>query len=133
MYGLIPVCGAVCGVKQSHRDSAAVRFILCPEPKKVEAILHETGNFEGRVEEGDVVCYNCYMFANRVLKSTACMLSSDSVISQLKAKGKHLEVVLSELQLTSDDSYIELALLKTALYVSKEVLSDKARNVSNIL
>lgn len=41
-----------------------------------------------------VVCYSCYTFANQMLKSDVCMLSSDNVIPLLKAKEKHFETAL---------------------------------------
>ena len=117
----------VCGVKRKHehKEMTSQRFLPCPEPQKVEAYLREAldaDSFFG----GDLVCYSCYRYCQQILTSEACTFSSEVIIKNLVDKQKHLESIISTFTPKSSDCYVELALLRTSLYVCKSVLSDRA-------
>ena len=118
----------VCGVKRKHehRASSTQRFHACPEPKKVESFLKETLNLECFLSDGELVCHSCYIYCKYILETENCMLSSDEIVKELQEKQKHLEHSISELTSECGDSYIELALKKTALYICKLILNDRA-------
>ena len=71
-----------CGVLARN---SKCNFISCPDPKRVESFLQDTISFSYSIQ-CDQVCYPCYKFFNHMLKSDVCMLSSEDIVLELKAK-----------------------------------------------
>ena len=66
-------------------------FISCPDHKRVESFLRDIISFSESIQHGDQVCYPCYKFFNQMLKSDVCMLPSEDILLELKAKKENLE------------------------------------------
>ena len=116
----------------SARHSATastINFFACPDPKWVESFLKDTIE---TIQDGDQICYSCYKFINQILNSDVCMLCSEDILSELKAKQEHLERVVYEFKCTTPNSYVELGLYETALHSCKLVASDQAFLFSTI-
>ena len=77
-----------CGVLSRN---CKYHFISCPEPKRVESYLWDTITYGETIQNGDQVCYLCYKFFNQMLKLDVCMLSSEDIALELKAKKENLE------------------------------------------
>ena len=73
-----------------------VTILSCPDPKSVESYLCDTVMFSESTKTDDQICYLCYKFFNRLLKSGACMLSSEDIITELMAKKQNLERIVHE-------------------------------------
>ena len=73
-------------------------FISRPDLKRVESFLRDTISFSDSIQCGDQVCYPCYKFFNQMLKSDVCMLSSEDIVLELKAKKEKLERVVHDLE-----------------------------------
>ena len=112
-----------CGVL---RINTTATFITCPSPKLVESYLRDTIDFTGTIREGDQLCYSCYKFFNRKLKSGECMLSSEEVVQTLEAKQVELQIKIVEFQCMSTESHVNLCLCKTALSACELLASNRA-------
>ena len=87
-------CVCVYGVKHRHEHSAtlSVNFVTCPDPKRrVESYLRSAVGFSDTIQNGDQVCYLCYKFFNKKLKTSECILSGEDIVLELKAKQVQLE------------------------------------------
>ena len=116
----------VCPVKRRHvhREITSQRFVPCLEPQKVENYLRDMLHADSVLSDSDLVCYSCYRYCQQILVSEVCTFSSEVIINNLMHKQKHLESLISLFRPNSSDYFVELALLRTALYVCKSVLSD---------
>ncbi len=92
----------ICGSKRKHERilSASLRFVTCPEPKKVESFLQETADFNSSHGDDDLICYSCYKYVNLVLRSNVCMLSSEAVVQELHKQQESLQSQISSLSST---------------------------------
>ncbi len=72
-----------------------------------------------------MVCYSCYKYCKQLLTSVVCMLSAEDV-KELTCKLDHLQCTMQDHVITSTESYIELALIKTALHLCKCLLANQA-------
>ena len=105
-----------CGVIHRHSSHS---FVSCPDPKRVESYLRDTIAFSENIQCGDQVCYPCYKSFNQMLKSDVCMLSSEDIVLQMKAKKENLEVVHEFEYITPEPSdIVESCLHKTALHAT---------------
>ena len=59
MQSFCPTCGSV--LKRGNTRP-------CPNPHNIERYLSETTGFEGRITEGDMVCFVCYKSHLQILK-----------------------------------------------------------------
>ena len=48
--------------------------------------------------DDQILCYPCYKFFNQMLKSDACMLPSEDILAELKAKKQNLERIVHEFE-----------------------------------
>ena len=117
---------AVCGVKRKHIMSGTSGFMTCPEPSMCESYLRDTAGFSGSLKEGDMVCSTCYNFFPRLSKSPVCMLSSDYIISALRSKHAYLTELVNQFVCMTADSFVDLALHKTALHMCTGLINDRA-------
>ena len=85
-----------CGVLA--RNCKNKTFVSCPDPKRVESFLWDTIAFNDSIKDSDQVCYACYKFFNQMLKSDVCMLSSEDIVLELKAKKEVLEKFVHEFE-----------------------------------
>ena len=100
--------------------------MTCPEPSKCESYLRDTAGFSGSLKEGDMVCSTCYNFFPRLSKSPVCMLSIDYIISALRSKHAYLTELVNQFVCTTADSFVDLALHKTALHMCTGLINDHA-------
>ena len=114
-----------CGCRRKHVSSAMSVFRTCPNPKFVESHLKDAVGFTSEIREGDLLCYNCYKYFTQLLRHTACVLSSEDVLKELKCKENQLKEYILRFTCNSDDSYVELALYKTLL-VCRLISSEQA-------
>ena len=114
-----------CGVLA--RNSKHKNFVSCPDPKRVESFLRDTIAFSDSIEDSNQVCYPCYKFFNQMLKSDVCMLASDDIVLELKAKKESLEKFVYEFECTMPSEasdVVDCCLYKTALHACELVASD---------
>ena len=116
----------VCGVRRKHEHTTSATFLPCPQPKLVEAHLHNLVGFERYINEEDMLCSGCYKYFNEQLKSAISVMSSDDIVLALKAKEMHIYEDISKFSLGSDDSYVVLAMYKVALDACKLLISEQA-------
>ena len=116
----------ICGVKREHKRGSVRKFVSCPEPKKLESYLKDTTGYASSLKEHDLVCHMCYKFFTRMLKCDVCTLSSEAIVSELQTKYTYLMRMIDEFECTTPDSYVELALHKTALHVCEGLIHDRA-------
>lgn len=118
----------MCGVKRKHEhtSSANENFFPCPNPTFVESFLREAVGFEACLSEDDLLCFKCYKYFNRLLKSEVCTLSNDDILAELKAKEQRLKEVVESIFPDSSDLHVQLALYKTALHACRIVQLDQA-------
>ena len=112
-----------CGVLRRHCSHS---FVSCPDPKRLESYLRDTVMFSESIKTDDQICYPCYKFFNLMLKSGVCMLSSEDIITELKAKKQNLERIVHEFEyITLEPSdIVEWCLYKTALHACELLASD---------
>ena len=75
MLNVVSKACVCCGVKRRHEHSAtlSVNFVTCPDPKRVESYLKSAVGFSDTIQDGDQVCYLCYKFFNKKLKTSECI------------------------------------------------------------
>ena len=114
----------ILGVLSRHSKCS---FISCPDPKRIESFLRDTIAFRDSIKDGDQVCYPCYKFFNQMLKSDVCMLASENIVLELRAKKKLEKVVLEfeHKKKTEPSNIVEWCLYKTALHACDLVASDR--------
>ena len=78
------------------------------------------------LSDGELVCHSCYIYCKHILETENCMSSSEEIVKELRKKQKHLEHGISEPTSECGDSHSEAALKKTALYICKMILNDRA-------
>ena len=64
MLNVVSKACVCCGVKRRHEHSAtlSVNFVTCPDPKQVESYLRSAVGFSDTIQDGDQVCYLCYIY-----------------------------------------------------------------------
>ena len=75
------------------------------------------------IQCGDQVCYK---FFNQMLKSDVCMLASEDIVLELRAKKENLEKIVHEFEYVTPEvsDIVECCLYKTALHACELVASD---------
>ena len=88
MLNVVSKACVCCGVERRHEHSAtlSVNFVTCPDPKRVESYLKSAVGFSDTIQDGNKVCYLCYKYFNKKLKTSECILSSEDIVLELKAK-----------------------------------------------
>ena len=71
----------------------------------------------------DVLCIRCYKYANKLLKSDACTLSSQDILAELKVKETKLKEQVEGLSSTASEDHIALC---RALHADSIVIADQA-------
>ena len=123
----------VCGVRRKHdKLSIKEKFVSCTNPNFVESFLRENLEIEVDISYNDLLCFSCYKYFNRLLKSWICTLSSEEVIIQLKELEMRLVQAVEKQLPEESDSDFQLALLKTAIHVCSIMLLDRAILFSDI-
>ena len=61
---------SVCGVKRKY-DKLSIKetFVSYSNPKFVESFLRENLEIEVDISYNDLLCFSCYKYCNRLLKS----------------------------------------------------------------
>ena len=87
MLNVVSKACVCCGVKRRHEHSAtlSVNFVTCPDPKRVESYLKSAVGFRYRMVIKCAI-YPCYKYFNKKLKTSECILSSEDIVLELKAK-----------------------------------------------
>ncbi len=118
----------ICGVRRKHerKDTTSQRFVSCPKPEMVELHLRDCVDFDSSLSEGDLVCSSCYRYCQHVLNLNPCEITAERVVEQLQEKQALLETQVSSFDPSSNASFVELALLKTAIYLNRNMLKDRA-------
>ncbi len=119
----------ICGNKRRHKygsSASAKEFVLCPNPLFVESFLHNTIGLETHINNGDLLCFNCYKYVNSILNSEECTLSNETILEELNMKEVQYMKLILEFVPSDTESKLQLALLRTALHVCGIVKSDQA-------
>ena len=117
---------------RDYSATLSVNFVTCPDPKRVESYLKSAVGFSDTIQDGDQVCYPCYKYVNKKLKTSECILSSEDIVLELKAKQVQLERIISEFQYTTSESYVQLCLYKTAFSTCELLVTGRAFLFPNI-
>ena len=95
----------------------------CPNPHNIERYLSETTGFEGRITEGDMVCFVCYKSHLQILKEAKCLSTDRELQDQIKLTKSN---VLQVHEVKNIENAISRAMSLTTIEVGEALLNQEA-------
>ena len=92
----------------------------CPNPHNIEHYLSETTGFEGRITEGDMVCFVCYKSHLQILKEAKSLSTDRELQDQIKSN------VLQVHEVKNIENAISRAMSLTTIEVGEALLNQEA-------
>ena len=106
-----------CGISLRKQTNSKI----CPQPAIIEQHLKENVGFEGKIKEGDKICYTCYR-SHLIILQTRKETSMDSDLLEVINTLSHQIHEPSHDNMKSTSDLVEAAMMRVVITIGRELL-----------